>query len=149
MKEGMEILKHNRRHTGMTVPDGFFADFASKMAAELPQTEYETSVYNLPQKRRTMWQRVRPYVYMAAMFAGIWCMLKMFTIMTGGAAGGLDTNPTMAEALGNEVFVNEYIMDDIDQWDIIDDLYEEGVAVDSLGLDFAGYENAADTITIE
>ena len=148
MKDGMEILKQNDRRTGMTVPDGFFADFASKMAAELPQTEFEMSACDMPQKRRYLWQRVRPYVYMAAMFAGIWCMLKMFTIMTGGASGSLDTNPTMAEALGNEVFVNDYIMDDVDQWDIIDDLYEEGVAVDSLGIDFSDYENATETLTI-
>lgn len=28
------------------------------------------------------WQRVKPYLYMAAMFAGIWCMMKMFHMIT-------------------------------------------------------------------
>ncbi len=60
------------------------------------------------------------------MFAGVWCMLKMFTMISDPSQISLESNPTLADALTNEVFVNEYILDDIDQYDILDELYEEG-----------------------
>ena len=53
-------------------PEGYFADFAKKMAASLPEKQ-------IPAKRKpTRWLRIRPYVYMAAMFAGVWCMGYLF-----------------------------------------------------------------------
>jgi hypothetical protein len=38
----------------------------------------------------------------------------------------------LAEAFDNETFVNDYIMDDVNQWDVIDDMIEDGVDVDAL-----------------
>ena len=37
MKEDNDILKTIGRSDGMTVPDGYFADFAERMAGQLPQ----------------------------------------------------------------------------------------------------------------
>jgi hypothetical protein len=116
----------------MTVPEGWFDDFATRMANSLPERpELETA----PQKivNRTLWSRVRVYVYMAAMFAGIWCMLKMFTSITSSTTdASMASNPILAEAFDNETFVNDYIMDDVNQWDVIDDMIEDGVDVDAL-----------------
>jgi hypothetical protein len=70
---------------------------------------------------------------MAAMFAGIWCMLKMFTSITSSTTdASMASNPILAEAFDNETFVNDYIMDDVNQWDVIDDMIEDGVDVDAL-----------------
>ena len=60
----------------MTVPEGFFEDFVAKMEAMLPERPEAEQPRRI--EHRTTWQRVRPYVYMAAMFAGIWCMLEMY-----------------------------------------------------------------------
>ncbi|MDE6287071.1 MAG: hypothetical protein K2L99_08775, partial [Muribaculaceae bacterium] len=76
---------------------------------------------------RTMWERVRPYVYMAAMFAGVWCMLNLFT--TGAGANELapiEKNPGMAEALSNDDFMNTYVVDDLSDRDIMDQMLEDG-----------------------
>lgn len=121
----------------MTVPEGYFADFARRMEAALPERpELQQPQISMP---RTMWQRVRPYVYMAAMFAGVWCMLKMFTILTGAGPQPLDTNTIMAKAMGNDAFVNEYVIDDLSQWDIYDEMMDEGfnpcVLTDSMLID--------------
>ena len=56
-----------------SVPEGYFKSFKANLMEQLP--EY-------PEKPRevklSVWQRIRPYVYLAAMFAGIWCMMQIF-----------------------------------------------------------------------
>lgn len=133
MKENSKILEKIDRHDGMTVPEGYFADFAARMAQQLEPTPFEKSATE-PQIRapRNFWQRVRPYVYMAAMFAGVWCMLKMFTMITGTPDAMQQPSPTLAEALGNEVFVNDYVLDNLNQYDLMDELMEEGFDFDSI-----------------
>lgn len=136
MKEEKDILSRINRRDGMTVPDGFFADFADRMAKSLPTTEFELSA-NEPIKPpyRTFWQRVRPYTYLAAMFAGVWCMLKMFTTLTGDpAASQMSPSPVLANALDNEVFVNDYVIEGLNQWDLMDEMMDEGFDVRLLSL---------------
>ena len=77
MKTENDILSKLGNDSGMKVPEGYFADFASRMAKELPTQDFENeqSPKVLPRSR---WQQMRPYIYLAAMFMGIWCMMKMF-----------------------------------------------------------------------
>ena len=37
-----DILTKAARNDGMTVPDGYFDDFAARMAASLPEMEWES-----------------------------------------------------------------------------------------------------------
>lgn len=56
-----------------SVPEGYFESFKGRMMSSLP--EYPEK----PRKKElTAWQRVKPYVYLAAMFAGVWCMMQIF-----------------------------------------------------------------------
>lgn len=127
MTEEKDILDKINHRDGLTVPEGYFAEFAKRMAESLPENELEASAKESTIKApRTLWHRVRPYVYMAAMFAGVWCMLKMFTLVSGGTSS-FEHSPILADALGNDSFVNEYILNDVSQWDVIDDMMEEGV----------------------
>lgn len=120
------------RTDGMTVPEGYFEDFAARMAASLPdRPELAEMDGRSPVVGSTLWHRVRPYVYMAAMFAGVWCMLKMFTMFTAQSPVPFESNPIVAEAFNNDSFVNEYVISDLNQWDIYDDLMNEGVTPDS------------------
>ncbi len=59
------------------MPDGYFDSLSSRIEAKLPP--YPEAPKAEPLSR---WHRIRPYVYMAAMFLGIWCMMKMFHEMT-------------------------------------------------------------------
>lgn len=118
MEKNSDILSRIDRRTGMTTPDGYFADFADRMIASLPD---RAPVAAAP--RRSFWQSVRPYVYMAAMFAGIWCMLKMFTLMGGGTTDlSIDNYPSVVTALNNDHFVNDYLAPAVDDYDLLDDL---------------------------
>ena len=127
-----DILSRVDHRHGMTVPEGYFEQFAARMAERLPQRPELTSPESVMVPPSSLWQRVRPYVYLAAMFAGVWCMLRMFTLMTNDNAQPLESNPVIAEAFGNDSFVADYVMGDINQWDLYDDLYEEGFDPDSI-----------------
>ena len=112
MKTDNDILSRIGKHDGMTVPEGFFDDFAKHMEE---------------------WNRIRPYVYMAAMFAGIWCMLKMFTLMAPGNVDlSVENNPMLTEALGDENFVYDYIVDDITDREIFDEMFDDSISIDEM-----------------
>lgn len=114
----------------LTVPDGFFADFNKRMAASLPDRPALQKPAAAP---RTLWQRVRPYAYMAAMFAGVWCMLKVFTLFTNhNNELSIDSHPALATAVANEEFVEDYIIDDISEYDIYYSMSEEDMNTEAL-----------------
>lgn len=125
MKEPEKILSQLPGHDGMTVPEGYFADFQRRMSESLP--EREPRVVEMP---RTLWQKVRPYVYLAAMFAGIWCMLQMFAMM-GTASTGLtpESSPVLAEAISSDEFMDDYYYMSVNEMDLYDDLYAQGLDV--------------------
>lgn len=134
MKENIDILDKIDRRDGMTVPEGYFDKFAASMIAGLPvrnEAENPTAVILPPP---TLWTRIRPYAYLAAMFAGVWCMLKMFSLMASPSDANtvVDRNPVLAEAISNDTFISDYIMDDLNQWDIIDEMIEDGFDASSL-----------------
>lgn len=82
--------------TGFRVPEGYFEEVFATVDKNLP-----------PMPRRqapapSRWQRIKPYVYLAAMFAGIWCMMKMFHSMTTEERIDLDNPPALfAEAVAD------------------------------------------------
>ena len=101
MKQTKDILTRLDRHDGMTVPDGYFDDFAKRMSEMLPERpEAESTVKIL--ERPTLWTRIRPYVYMAAMFAGIWCMFHVFDIYNG-TAGKVSPKTEMASGVKGDL----------------------------------------------
>lgn len=65
MKEENELRKKYGAPSPFTVPEGYFENLAGKVMEQLPEKESQ------PQPEVTMWERVRPWVYMAAMFCGL------------------------------------------------------------------------------
>lgn len=137
-------MKKINRNDGMTVPEGFFEDFAAKMEAMLPERPEAEQPRRI--EHRTTWQRVRPYVYMAAMFAGIWCMLKMFTMMGPGNIDlSIDKNHILTDALSDDNFVYEYIIDDLNDSELFDEMYNDSISVE----DFTPVDSLVDTETVQ
>lgn len=115
MDKKSDILDKIGKDAGFRVPEGYFADFERKMAESLPQRQIQ------PVKKPTLWLRVRPYVYMAAMFAGVWCMLYLFNDLKK-RSGGLDSEGQIAEAMKDPEMVNELIKSgQLDEEDLYDD----------------------------
>ena len=69
-KEG-KVLGEIGRENPFRVPEGYFEHFASELMTRLP--EKEKVVVNQP----TTWEKVRPWVYMAAMFVGAALIIRV------------------------------------------------------------------------
>lgn len=79
---------------GFRVPDGYFTEAYSRIMSNLPD------YVEAPQRTYSRWVRVRPYVYLAAMFAGIWCMMQMFHHVSESTSVSLDNPPAaVAQAM--------------------------------------------------
>lgn len=69
MKDNRKILDEIGGKSGFKVPENYFENMSARITEQLPERE-------LPKPEIvTPWQRVRPYLYMAAMFVGIWLMM--------------------------------------------------------------------------
>lgn len=126
MKQLPKILNDIDRRDGMTVPEGYFADFASKMAQALPE-----KVSEAPAPKRSVWLRIRPYAYMAAMFAGIWLMMQMFSMIKSSASDlNIENYPAVTAALDNDHF-DPYVIE-IDDREILESMFNEGYSVNDI-----------------
>ena len=142
-----DILTKVNRNDGMTVPDGYFDDFAAKMMASLPEKDWEKPAPKV--MPRSFWQKVRPYVYLAAMFMGVWCMMKMFDLMRTDSYGlSIENNPVMTAAIGNDHFINDYFINecDVSDYQLMEDLYETGF--DPAETDMVSETDVADSTTL-
>ena len=82
------------------VPEGYFENLTQDIMAALPQQE---SIYSTTIKV-TPWMRIRPYIYVAAAFAGIFFCIK--------AAVGINSRNNNAEVAQTEettIYSDEYI----------------------------------------
>ena len=118
--EDSTILNKYGKNPGFKVPENYFDDFNRRMADMLPDVEI-TPIDIKP----SMWQRVKPFAYMAAMFAGVWCMMSVFSHFT--ASGNLDSVRAVAEKMGDDNSnVEEFIMSGaVSDYDILN--YEDSV----------------------
>lgn len=129
MKERQDILDRINRRSGMTVPENYFADFSAEMMSRLPEKAAETSANVLP---RSVWQRVRTYIYLAAMFCGVWLMMWLFNDISNKVdKSSMENNPILAEGFSSDQFYDYYLSDDIDQYDLLEDMYNDGVTFSS------------------
>ena len=103
-QEESTILKKLGKDSGFKTPENYFDDFNERMTAMLPDVEI-TDVNVKP----STWVRIRPYAYLAAMFAGIWCMMKVFNGINGTTSGQMRVNE-IAEGIHVEGNADEFMM---------------------------------------
>lgn len=114
---------------GMTVPEGYFENFAERMMARIPDEPVKSVMIE-----RTRWQTLRPYVYMAAMFAGAFLMLNIFSIGAKVRPGAAEapaapTSELLAQVVNSNTlaYVDDYIS--VTDYELYDDLYESGFEI--------------------
>lgn len=71
-KEETDLLKRCGTENPFTVPEGYFERFTEQLMKKLPEREAQ------PAPKLTLWTRVKPWVYMAAMFCGLMLSVRMF-----------------------------------------------------------------------
>lgn len=120
------------------VPENYFDSFRTEMLKTLP-SHPEKPV----EKRLSAWQRFKPYIYLAAMFAGIWCMMKIFHNVSENQL----TTPESFQDKFALVVNDQETMDfyTSDQFDTDIDLEEEVInmysSIDELEQDFQTVED--------
>jgi hypothetical protein len=67
------ILRKVGTQNPFRVPENYFEDFRLELMNKLPEKESIPSWSEL-----TVWQRVKPWLYMAAMFVGIMLSVRIF-----------------------------------------------------------------------
>lgn len=105
MKEEDKLKHRCGTDTGFRVPDGYFDHVFSEIDAKLPP---HPGLQAPPALSR--WQRLKPYVYLAAMFGGIWCTMKMVSMVSDTASEqvSLDNPPELiAQAMSSPEIVSQ------------------------------------------
>lgn len=82
------LEKKYGRQNPFKVPDDYFASLDRRIMEELPS--YPEKPRYAPQRG---WQKFKPYIYLAAMFAGIWLMMKVFHNVSGMTDVNFDNPP--------------------------------------------------------
>lgn len=67
------ILRKVGTKNPFRVPDRYFEDFTQELMSKLPEKEPMPA---MPEP--TLWQRVKPWIYMTAMFCGIMLSVRIF-----------------------------------------------------------------------
>ena len=68
-----KILQKIGKKNPFTVPENYFENFTQELMDKLPAKEAV-----LQTEEPTVWQRVKPWLYMAAMFCGIMFSVRIF-----------------------------------------------------------------------
>ncbi|MCI6893730.1 MAG: hypothetical protein MR850_02900 [Bacteroidales bacterium] len=133
MKEELDILSKLGKDSGFKVPENYFADFNKKMMESLPEPVLT------PQVKPSLWVRVRPYVYMAAMFAGIWCMMHVFNDMSGVSSTKSQIQ-AIVNGLDDEKNIDDLMLQEsLNEYDVL--TYEDSVDTENSGIQLIGSDN--------
>ncbi len=118
MKKKEDILQQIGGKSGFKVPDGYFEQLSSRITEQLPEREIpEPEVI-------TTWQRLRPYIYMAAMFAGIWLMVQVFVAPHVQPEQALTADAQEATTEMDEE-LEDYLIYSMDEYTIFETLYAD------------------------
>jgi len=122
MKEEDKILKECGKKNSFTVPEGYFDNLTNEIMSKLPEKETP-----MVEKEISMWDRVRPWLYMAAMFIAILLPIRFIVNRTTNS-----TQEIAATETENELMLDDYV-DVIMNYSMMDDytLYEYLTASDT------------------
>lgn len=163
MREEDKIKEKYGQTTGFKVPEDYFKQLNERILEQLP--EYPEAPKTIELSR---WQRLKPYFYLAAMFCGIWIMMKVFHVMSTEPVYSFDNPPVeIAEIIDDEGFdyyayydsdsssEPEYILEEevIEGYDSFSDFqkdfgYDLKPEYSSLSYNFTGYPSLDDSLRL-
>ena len=105
MKQEDSLIKKYGKDSGMKVPENYFPELEARIMESLPPY---VAAPKAPELSR--WQRMKPYVYLAAMFMGIWLMMKVFHTVSRPMSLSLDNPPEALVELIDKDDYEDYAM---------------------------------------
>lgn len=135
MKEEDKLIETFGRKGPWSVPDGYFESVRTEILSKLPEypeVEQPSSM--------SVWQRVKPYVYLAAMFAGIWCMMNIFHRASSMGSLNLDNPPEQIASYMADYAEDAYMLpSSISDTELIEEVSDNYSSMSDFEKDF-GYE---------
>ena len=116
MKEEKELLEKFGRNNPFKVPEGYFENLTENVMKQLPEKEYPAV------GKITMWERVKPWLYMAAMFCGLMFGIRVLVHEKGTVQN--TTNTDVFSDLPDEYIdpiINQSLMDDYTLYQYLSD----------------------------
>lgn len=98
MKEEDNILKKAGKENVFRVPDGYFENLASEVMSRLPEKEKPVFITKEP----TKWEKIKPWLYMAAMFAGAALIIRVASADRAPADSMMAKDDTETEIVSDE-----------------------------------------------
>jgi hypothetical protein len=95
-------LEETGKENPFKVPEGYFDNFTARIMNQLPEKATEEP------KVISFWERAKPWMYMAAMFAGIALMVKLFTISSKPTNGHENSKLNLTSSADIEAFYQYY-----------------------------------------
>ena len=80
MKTKINKIEDIKKSNPFRVPENYFSQFNENIMNQLPEKE------PLPERKITVWDKMKPWVYMAAMFIGLFFMIKTVTNSKSGSS---------------------------------------------------------------
>lgn len=145
MKEEDKLKATFGKNTGFSVPEGYFESMRVELEKKLPPYPEPAKPMNL-----SMWQRVKPYVYLAAMFAGIWLMMQVFHRVQPSGDLMLENPPEniVLAMAAYDADGPELLPRDISDYELQSDVVEEYGSMNEIEKAF-GYELEPEYASIE
>ncbi len=121
---------------GWGVPEGYFDNVFKEIESKLPAYPEMPKAQDM-----SVWQRIKPYVYLAAMFAGIYLMMNVFHRVSGDTTLSIENPPeqiamAMTEPEISDIYMMPEAMSDFVVEDEISNHYS---SIEEFQKDF-GYE---------
>lgn len=136
MKEENKLIDRFGRKGPWSVPEGYFDTARNEVMSKLPEYPANNKPVEL-----SKWQRMKPYVYLAAMFAGIWCMMKIFHNISSSETLTLENPPEHIAAYMNSSDAEELLTlpTAMSEIEVLDEISDDYNSIEDFEKDF-GYE---------
>lgn len=108
MKEEDNILRKAGTKNPFSVPEGYFDQLVPEVMNRLPEKERPAFV----RKEPTMWEKVKPWIYMAAMFVGAAFIIRMGSMGRQNSADLAVTDESETEMEYINMAVSNSMLDD-------------------------------------
>ncbi|MCF2592626.1 hypothetical protein I6E11_02170 [Bacteroides caecigallinarum] len=107
MKEDTELKNRLGNENPFKVPEGYFENIVPEIMKQLPEAEVQES------GEISMWEKVKPWVYMVAMFCGLMFGLRVMMMDKPLSRDTVSSNVSMTDTV--QGIPDEYIDPILDQ----------------------------------
>ena len=117
MKEEDYILKKVGKDNHFQTPEGYFDNLTSEIMNRLPEMDYSQEEAEI-----STWQKVKPWIYMAAVFVGAAFILRLGGVLVKNNPDYIADEEEQLERQYIDQIVNDAMLDDYTFYQLLSDV---------------------------